>query len=90
MKLGIGSDHGGFELKEHLKNHLTEKGYDFEDFGTFSEESIDYPEIGKKVAHEVKSGNVDLGILVCGTGIGIGISANKVPGIRCAICSYVV
>lgn len=89
MKLGIGSDHGGFELKEHIKNHLKENGYEFEDFGTFDEESVDYPEIGRKVAEEVKVGNVDLGILVCGTGIGIGISANKVSGIRCAICSDV-
>lgn len=88
-KLGLGSDHGGFELKEHLKAHLLEKGYEVVDFGTHSEESVDYPEIGKKVAAEVVSGEVELGILVCGTGIGIGISANKVKGIRCAICSDV-
>lgn len=88
-KLGLGSDHGGFELKEHLKAHLLEKGYEVVDFGTHSEESVDYPEIGKKVATEVVSGEVELGILVCGTGIGIGISANKVKGIRCAICSDV-
>lgn len=88
-KLGLGSDHGGFELKEHLKAHLLEKGYEVVDFGTHSEESVDYPEIGKKVANEVVSGEVELGILVCGTGIGIGISANKVKGIRCAICSDV-
>lgn len=88
-KLGLGSDHGGFELKEQIKVHLLEKGYEVVDFGTHSEESVDYPEIGKKVAGEVVKGEVELGILVCGTGIGIGISANKVKGIRCAICSDV-
>lgn len=89
MKIGIGSDHGGFELKEHLRVHLEEKGYELKDYGTYSEESVDYPEIGKKVAQGVKAEEVELGILVCGTGIGIGISANKVSGIRCAICSDV-
>ena len=89
MKIGIGSDHGGFELKEHLRAHLEEKGFDVKDYGTYSEDSVDYPEIGKKVANGVIEGEVELAILVCGTGIGIGISANKVPGIRCAICSDV-
>ncbi|MCT4662413.1 MAG: ribose 5-phosphate isomerase B [Tissierellales bacterium] len=89
MKIGIGSDHGGFELKEHLRAHLEEKGFDVKDYGTYSEDSVDYPEIGKKVANGVIAEEVELAILVCGTGIGIGISANKVPGIRCAICSDV-
>jgi ribose 5-phosphate isomerase B len=89
MKIGIGSDHGGFELKEHLRAHLEEKGFDVKDYGTYSEDSVDYPEIGKKVANGVIVEEVELAILVCGTGIGIGISANKVPGIRCAICSDV-
>ncbi len=86
-KLGLGSDHGGFELKEQLKGYLEEKGYEVVDYGTYSEESVDYPEIGRKVAHAVIGEEVELGILVCGTGIGIGISANKVEGIRCAMCS---
>ena len=81
----IGSDHGGFELKEKIKAFLKEKGVEFEDLGTFSEESCDYPDIAKAVAQKVAQTN-SKGILICGTGIGMSIAANKVKGIRCALC----
>ncbi|EOD01759.1 ribose 5-phosphate isomerase B [Caldisalinibacter kiritimatiensis] len=87
MKIALGSDHGGYELKEYIKEHLENKGIDFVDYGTGSTESVDYPEYGYKVAKAVKDGECDRGIICCGTGIGISISANKVPGIRCALCS---
>ena len=86
MKLALGSDHGGYRLKEVLKEHLLSNGYEIEDFGTTSEESVDYPEYGKKVAKYVVSGNADYGIIICGTGIGISIAANKVKGARAALC----
>lgn len=85
--IAIGSDHGGFQLKEEIKKHLSERGLEFEDFGCYTEESCDYPEIGHAVAHAVADGKYDRGILICGTGIGISISANKVPGIRAALCT---
>lgn len=85
--IAIGSDHGGYLLKEEIKKHLTARGLEFEDFGCYSEESCDYPEIGHAVAHAVADGKNERGILVCGTGIGISISANKVPGIRAALCT---
>ncbi len=85
-KIGLGSDHGGFELKEEVKALLEELGLDYLDYGTNSKESVDYPEYGKKVAKGVMAGEVDLGIVVCGTGIGISLAANKVEGIRCALC----
>lgn len=87
MKIALGSDHGGYELKEYLKKHLDEKGIEYVDCGTDTTESVDYPEFGEKVAESIKNGDCDLGIVCCGTGIGISISANKVPGIRCALCS---
>ncbi|WP_416198740.1 MAG: ribose 5-phosphate isomerase B [Sporanaerobacter sp.] len=87
MKIGIGSDHGGYELKEEIKKYLEENGIEYIDYGTNSKDSVDYPEYGQKVAEAVKGGECDKGIVVCGTGIGISISANKVPGIRCALCS---
>lgn len=87
MKIAIGSDHAGFPLKNEIVEHLEAKGIENRDFGTFSEESCDYPEFALKVAEEVAGKNYDFGILVCGTGIGISISANKVPGIRAALCS---
>lgn len=87
MKIALGSDHGGYELKEYLKKHLDAKGIEYIDFGTDSSESVDYPEFGQKVGEAVKKGDCDRGIVCCGTGIGISISANKVPGIRCALCS---
>ena len=86
MKIAIGCDHGGFQLKAAVMQYLADKGYAYEDFGTFSEESCDYPDIAIKVAEEVAAGKYDKGILICGTGIGIGIAANKVPGIRAALC----
>ncbi|MGL5616903.1 MAG: ribose 5-phosphate isomerase B [Sarcina sp.] len=87
MKLAVGSDHGGFILKGEVLNHLKEKGIEFEDFGTYSTDSCDYPDIAEKVANAVLSEEYDLGILVCGTGIGVSIAANKVPGVRAALCS---
>ncbi|WP_041742683.1 ribose 5-phosphate isomerase B [Caldicellulosiruptor obsidiansis] len=86
MKLAIGSDHAGFNLKEAVKKHLDKKGIEYKDFGTYSEESCDYPDIAKDVALAVKNGQYDFGILICGTGIGISIAANKVRGIRAALC----
>ena len=87
MKIGLGADHGGFELKEAIKEHLQEKGFEVVDYGTYTEESVDYPEIGEKVANAVAAGEVERGIVMCGTGLGISISANKVPGIRAALVS---
>lgn len=87
MKIALGSDHGGYELKLEIMKHLEKKGVDFEDFGTYSKESCDYPDYAEKVAEGVVSKKFDFGILVCGTGIGISIAANKVPGIRAALCS---
>ena len=86
MKIVIGADHGGLQLKEAIKVQLLEKGYVVEDKGTFDEQSCDYPDYGKAVALAVAAGEADRGILVCGTGIGISISANKVRGIRAALC----
>lgn len=85
MKIAIGSDHGGFKLKGVLANHLKERGIEVLDLGTMNEDSVDYPEYGQKVAKAVASGEADKGIVVCGTGIGISIAANKVKGIICAI-----
>lgn len=87
MKIAIGSDHGGIELKEAIKSFLTENGYDFKDFGTNSNGSCDYPDYALPVAEAVAAKEFELGILICGTGIGIGIAANKVPGVRAALCS---
>ncbi len=86
MKIAIGSDHGGYFLKEVIKEYLAEKGYEVEDFGCFSQESVDYPDYAKKVAEAVSKGECDAGVLMCGTGIGISIAANKVKGIRAALC----
>ena len=85
--LAIGADHGGYLLKEEVKKYLTQRGVEFYDFGTFSEESVDYPQIAAKVAHAVANGEYERGLLFCGTGIGISIAANKVKGIRAAVCS---
>lgn len=86
MQIAIGSDHGGFVLKEEIKKWLQENGYQYEDFGTHSTESCDYPDIAGAVAQAVASGQDKLGIIVCGTGIGVSIVANKVKGIRAALC----
>ncbi|MGN9135673.1 ribose 5-phosphate isomerase B [Clostridium sp. HCP1S3_B4] len=87
MKIALGADHGGFELKEEIKKHLEEKGFEIKDFGTYSTDSCDYPDYALPVAEAVAKKEFDFGILICGTGIGIGIAANKVPGIRAALCS---
>ncbi len=87
MKVVIGSDHGGFELKEVLKKHLTEKGFDVTDVGCYDTASVDYPDIAEKACEKVVSGECSWGVLVCGTGIGISMAANKVRGIRCALVS---
>ena len=89
MKLVIGSDHGGIHLKEVLKQHLAERGIEVTDAGTYTEESCDYPDIAVKVRREITGGNAERGILVCGTGIGMSMAANKVRGIRAALCGDV-
>ena len=86
MKIVLGSDHGGFRLKEEIKQYLIEKGMNVTDYGSFTPERVDYPVVAAKAAHAVADGIFDRGILVCGTGIGIGIAANKVRGIRAALC----
>lgn len=83
--IAIGSDHGGLELKEAIKGLLSEKGIDFEDCGTDNGNSVDYPDFGEKVARKVSSSEVEKGILVCGTGIGMSIVANKFPRVRAAL-----
>ncbi len=85
MVVFIGSDHGGYELKEQIKSFLEEIGVDVEDLGTYSPESCDYPDIAQKVALNVAKSK-EKGILICGSGIGMSIAANKVEGIRCALC----
>lgn len=85
--IALGCDQAGFELMQEVKTYLTGNGYEFKDFGTYSTEACDYPVYGKLVANAVASGECDKGILVCGTGIGISIAANKVPGIRAAVCT---
>ena len=84
--IAIGSDHGGFEFKEKLMEHLRERGLEYKDFGTYSSASCDYPVYAKAVANAVASGECDRGIIICGTGIGVSITANKVRGIRAALC----
>lgn len=84
--IAIGSDHGGYLLKEEIKKHLKEKGYEFKDFGTDSTASCDYPVYAEKVCRAVQSGECEKGILVCGTGIGMSMCANKCKGIRAAVC----
>jgi ribose 5-phosphate isomerase B len=87
MKISIGSDHAGFELKEKIKKYLQELGHEYEDFGTNSNESVDYPDFALKVAESVARKKCDRGILICGSGLGMSMAANKVPGIRAALCS---
>ncbi len=86
MKIAIGSDHAGFALKEAIKKHLEAKGHTYKDFGTFDESSVDYPDYAFYVGKAVQMGEYDRGILICGTGIGMSIAANKICGIRCALC----
>lgn len=87
MKIAIGNDHVGIELKPIIIRFLKELGHEVEDFGAFTNERTDYPKYGKKVAENVAAGKADLGILICGTGVGISIAANKVKGIRAVVCS---
>ena len=87
MKIALGSDHGGYSLKNEIMEYLSSNGYEIKDFGTYTKESCDYPDYAEKVAKAVASKEFDLGILICGTGIGMSIVANKVPGIRAALCS---
>ena len=84
--IAIGSDHGGFALKQDVMKHLTELGLEYKDYGTYTEDSCDYPVYGEAVARAVANGEADKGIVICGTGIGISITANKVKGIRTALC----
>ena len=90
MKISLGCDHGGLELKEKIKSHLEEKGFEVKDCGTYSKDSCDYPDFGKAAAQAVATGECDRGIVVCTTGIGISIAANKVRGIRCALLSDIM
>lgn len=85
--LAIGCDHGGYELKQQIMEHLKARGIEYKDYGCYGPESVDYPEYGKKVAHAVADGECENGIIICGTGIGISISANKIKGIRAALCT---
>ena len=85
--IAIASDHGGFDLKESVKKHLAERGMEVMDFGTYDKNSCDYPDFGRAAAEAVAAGECEKGIVICTTGIGISIVANKVPGIRCALCS---
>lgn len=87
MKISLGCDHGGYELKEIIKKHLESKEIEVVDVGTYSMDSVDYPDYGSKAAILVANNEVDKGIVVCTTGIGISIAANKVKGIRCALCT---
>lgn len=87
MKIGIGNDHSALELKKEIIDFLKEKGHEVVDYGTNSSESCDYPVYGEIVANAVAGGEVDRGILICGTGLGISLAANKVKGIRAAVCS---
>ena len=87
MKIAIGNDHVAVDMKKHITKYLTDKGYDVINFGTDSKERTDYPIYGKKVADAVASGECEYGILICGTGVGISLAANKVKGIRAVVCS---
>lgn len=86
LRIAIGSDHGGYEYKEQIVSHLKEKGYECVDVGTYSTDSCDYPVIARAVTTKISTGEADRGILICGTGIGMSIVANKVKGIRAALC----
>ena len=85
--IALGSDHGGYEMKEEIKNHLDTRGLEYRDYGCNGPESVDYPVYAKKVARAILDGECEKGIVICGTGIGISITANKIKGIRAALCS---
>ena len=90
MNISIGCDHGGYALKEHIKTYLEKQGHTLLDCGTYSTESCDYPDFGKAAAQAVADGRCERGIVICTTGIGISIAANKVHGVRCALCSEIL
>ena len=87
MKISLGCDHGGYALKEHIRAYLESKGHEVVDCGTYSTDSCDYPIFGEAAARKVQSGECERGIVICTTGIGISIAANKVHGVRCALCT---
>lgn len=87
MKIALGSDHGGYDLKVKIIEHLKEREIDYKDFGCYDKNSCDYPEFGRAAAQAVATGEFNRGIVVCTTGIGISIAANKIPGVRCALCT---
>lgn len=87
MKIGIGNDHAAVDMKNEIAEYLQQKGYEVVNYGTDSNESCNYPDYGRKVGKAVASGEVDLGILICGTGVGISLAANKVKGVRAVVCS---
>jgi ribose 5-phosphate isomerase B len=87
MKIAAGADHAGYEAKEHLKRWLIERGHEVDDLGTHGSASVDYPDFAGRVSRAVTSGQAELGLLICGSGIGMSIAANKVPGIRAAHCT---
>ncbi|HHX30641.1 MAG TPA: ribose 5-phosphate isomerase B [Clostridiaceae bacterium] len=87
MKIVVASDHGGYEMKEAIRRHLSEKGFEVLDAGTYSEESASYVEFSQRAADKIVDGTCDRGIVVCGTGIGVSMVANKNPGVRCALCT---
>lgn len=87
MKIGIGNDHVGYEMKQEIIDHLKERGYEVVDYGAYSSDRCNYPVYGEKVAKAIVNGEVDLGVLICGTGVGISLAANKVKGIRACVCS---
>ncbi len=87
MKIALGADHGAFELKEAIKKHLEEKGIEYTDYGCFSKQSVDYPRYAYLAASAVASGECDFGIICCTTGLGVSMAANKVKGIRAAVCT---
>ena len=86
VRIGIGSDHAGFRLKQFLKNELIRAGHELRDFGADNEDSVDYPDIAVPLARAVAAGDVDLGVVLCSNGVGVSIAANKVPGVRAALC----
>lgn len=88
--IGIGSDHGGFDLKQSVIGYLEEQGFEYKDFGCMDKSSCDYPVYGRAVAEAVAKGECEKGIVICTTGIGISMTANKVPGVRCALCADTV
>lgn len=87
MRIALGSDHGGYDLKLKVIEHLKERGIECKDFGCYDKSSCDYPEFGRAAAEAVASGEFDRGIVVCTTGIGISMAANKISGVRCALCT---